>query len=167
MNDSIESIELDCDTTKSNNGSTKQTYKDRKLEHKLKKYEAMLKKEGVSRVSDSQVFIQYNFFLLFSSIVWSKFLFVGNCGLNNNISCSLLESTFEQYGKIIDIVMPKAKSYSFVIYQDSESTSRAVQELQSQVITTNQTPICFYLFPVDKGNFIQPNPNLVLSVFNR
>ena len=46
--------------------------------------------------------------------------------------------------------MPKNKSYSFAIYQNPDSTTRAIETLQAQVITTNQTPICFYLFPVDK-----------------
>lgn len=47
--------------------------------------------------------------------------------------------------------MPLKKSYAFVIYEHAESTKLAIENLQSQVITVNQTPICFYLFPVDKG----------------
>ena len=81
-----------------------------------------------------------------------QFLFVGNCGLDNNISYAYLEETFQQYGKIIDIIMPKKKPYSFIIYENKESTRNAIQCLQNQIITTNQTPIFFYLFPVDKGN---------------
>lgn len=81
-----------------------------------------------------------------------KFLFVGNCGLDNNISADFIEKKFSPYGKIVDIVMPKKKSYSFVIFDEPRSTDQAIKHLQSQMITTNnQTSLCFYLFPVDKG----------------
>lgn len=78
-------------------------------------------------------------------------MFVGNCGLDNNISQDYLEETFGRFGKVVDVVMPKKKSYSFVLFEDKQSTSLAIEKLQGQVITTNQTPICFYLFPVDRG----------------
>ena len=62
-----------------------------------------------------------------------------------------MEATFEKFGKLVDVLMPKKKSYAFVIYEDKQSTIRAIENLQAQVITENQTPICFYMFPVDKG----------------
>ena len=61
--------------------------------------------------------------------------------------------------------MPKKKSYAFVIYDNVESTKLAIQSLQSQVITVNQTPIWFYLFPVDKG--ILYIEVLVVNIFNQ
>lgn len=47
--------------------------------------------------------------------------------------------------------MPKKKSYAFIIYENENSTNQAICDLQSQIITCNQTPILFYLFPVDRG----------------
>lgn len=79
-------------------------------------------------------------------------MFVGNCGLDNNISADFIEKKFNPFGKIVDIVMQKKKPYSFIIYEEPISTEQAINQLQSQIITTNnQTSICFYLFPVDKG----------------
>ena len=79
-------------------------------------------------------------------------MFVGNCGLDNNISYDFLEEKFSPYGKIVDIVMQIKKSYSFIIYEDPISAQKAIDALQSKVITTtNQNSICYYLFPVDKG----------------
>ncbi len=78
-------------------------------------------------------------------------MFVGNCGLDNNISCEFLEETFSKYGKVIDIVMPKKRSYAFIIYENESSTNQAIENLQSKIITCNQTPILFYLFQVDRG----------------
>lgn len=79
-------------------------------------------------------------------------MFVGNCGLDNNISADFIENKFSLFGKIVDIVMQKKRSYSFIIYEEPSSTEKAINQLQSQLITTsNQTSVCFYLFPVDKG----------------
>lgn len=78
-------------------------------------------------------------------------MFVGNCGLANNVSYEFLEEKFGSFGRIVDIVMQKKKSYAFVIYEDKNSASLAMNTLQTKVITCNQTPICFYIFPVDKG----------------
>ncbi|RNA26571.1 SDA1 -like protein [Brachionus plicatilis] len=110
-------------------------YRNKKLEHKLKKYESIIKKlDNIKRVDDD-----------------SQFLFVGNCGLDNNISADFIEEKFRTFGKIIDIIMQKKKPYSFIIFEEPQSTQKAINQLQSQVITTNnQTTLCFYLFPVDK-----------------
>ena len=62
-----------------------------------------------------------------------------------------MEATFEKFGKLVDVLMPKKKSYAFVIYEEKESSLKAIEKLQAQVITENQTPICFYMFPVDRG----------------
>ena len=80
---------------------------------------------------------------------------MGNCGLANNVSYEFLEETFSCFGKIVDIVMQKKKSYAFVIYEEKNSAQLAANTLQSKVITCNQTPICFYIFPVDKGKFLK------------
>lgn len=80
-----------------------------------------------------------------------EFLFVGNGGLSNNISHDFLQETFSQFGKITDIVMQRKKPYSFVIYEEKQSAMLAVEKLQATEITKNQTPIFFYIFPVDKG----------------
>lgn len=60
---------------------------------------------------------------------------------------------FSKYGTIIDIIMQKKKSYSFVVYEDIKSTDVAINELQGKLIETNetQTPIVYYMFKVDKG----------------
>ncbi|CAF0720566.1 unnamed protein product [Brachionus calyciflorus] len=134
MSDTTEEFnELEISETSS--GSKKNPYKDRKLEHKLNKYEAVIKKlDNINRVYGD-----------------SQFLFVGNCGLDNNISADYLEEKFSPFGKIVDTVMQKKKSYSFIIFEDPKSAQKAIDSLQSQIITTNnQTVICFYLFPVDK-----------------
>jgi len=81
-------------------------------------------------------------------------LFVGNGGLNNNISYEFLYETFSHYGKILDIVMQKKKPYSFVIFESESSVRDAIEQLQATQITTNQTPIMFYLLPVDIGSFL-------------
>jgi alkylated DNA repair protein alkB homolog 8 len=78
-------------------------------------------------------------------------LFVGNCGLANNVTYEFLNETFNQFGNVVDIIMQKKKSYAFIIYEDKNSTKLAIENLQSKIINTNsQTPICFYLFAVDK-----------------
>lgn len=56
--------------------------------------------------------------------------------------------------------MQPKRSYSFVIFEDKNSTNIAIQDLQSKTITCNQSPICFYLFPVNKGF------NLMLVLFD-
>jgi RNA recognition motif-containing protein len=92
-----------------------------------------------------------------------KYLFVGNCGLDNNISSEFVHEVFRKHGQIIDIVMQKKKPYSFIIYENPESSIKAIESLQGQVITTNQTPICFYLFTVDKGSsFMSVERNRIL-----
>jgi hypothetical protein len=64
INDKFDSIELsenDESLEESSNdiiksGAKKKSYKDRKLDHKLNKYEAILKKlENINRVTSSQV----------------------------------------------------------------------------------------------------------------
>lgn len=115
------------------NLSKKKDFQTRKLETKLKKYEMILKNvEKIERV------------------VQSQFLFIGNGGLNNNISYEFLEETFSKYGPITDIIMQKKKSYSFVIYEDETAASLATSSLHNSEITQNQTPIFFYIFPVDR-----------------
>lgn len=115
-----------------NNVSNK--YKDRKLDHRLTKYEAIIKKvEKIDRIEGD-----------------SEYLFVGNCGLENNVSYEFLNETFSEFGKVIDIIMQKRKSYAFIIYENKESPRLAIESLQSKVIACNQTPICFYIFPVNK-----------------
>lgn len=47
--------------------------------------------------------------------------------------------------------MPKKKSYAFVIYENKQASLNAIKTLQAQVFTQNQTPICFYMFNVDRG----------------
>ncbi len=84
--------------------------------------------------------------------------------MDNNISCEFLEDTFSKYGKVIDIVMPKKKSYSFIIYECENSTKQAIENLQSEIITSNQTPILFYLFPVDRGK-VYYNKNVIKFYF--
>lgn len=74
--------------------------------------------------------------------------------MENNVSQTFIEETFSKYGKLVDVVMPMKKSYAFVIYEDTASTKLAIQNLQSQIITENQTPIVYYLFPVDRRNTI-------------
>ena len=81
-------------------------------------------------------------------------MFVGNCGLGNNIGQEMLEDTFVKFGQIVDVVMGAKKPYSFVIFEEPQSTLKAINELQGKVITCNQTPICFYLFAVDRGKVI-------------
>ena len=71
--------------------------------------------------------------------------------MNNNISYEFLEETFSKYGPITDIIMQKKKSYSFVIYEDETAASLATSSLHNSEITQNQTPIFFYIFPVDRG----------------
>ena len=71
--------------------------------------------------------------------------------MENHVSYEQLESTFNQYGQLVDVVMPARRSYAYVIYQDPLSSLDAISHLQAQVVTVNQTPVCFYLFPVDRG----------------
>lgn len=47
--------------------------------------------------------------------------------------------------------MQKKKSYSFIIYKQKSAAALAVKSLQATEITKNQTPILFYMFPVDRG----------------
>ena len=47
--------------------------------------------------------------------------------------------------------MQKKKSYAFIIYEEKSSARLATESLQAKMITCNQTPICFYIFPVDRG----------------
>lgn len=130
-------VSIDDDKLDENQNLTskaqKADYQQRKLDGKLKKYEMILKNaEKINRVDESE------------------FLFIGNGGLNNNISYEFLEETFTQFGKITDIIMQKKKSYSFVIYENQSSARQAINKLQATEITKNQTPILFYIFPVDK-----------------
>lgn len=47
--------------------------------------------------------------------------------------------------------MESKKSYSFIIFEQTESTAKAIEDLQEKEIECkSQTPIHFYLFPVDK-----------------
>lgn len=98
--------------------------------------------------------------------VYLQYLFVGNCGLDNNISYDYLEETFGAFGQVIDIIMPAKKSYAFVIFEEPLATEKAIASLQSKVITSNQTPICFYLFPVDRGSLLT-DTNCFSSWLNR
>ncbi len=49
--------------------------------------------------------------------------------------------------------MQKKKSYSFIVYENENSTQTAIECLQGKTIETSdsQTPMCYYLFSVDKG----------------
>lgn len=49
--------------------------------------------------------------------------------------------------------MQKKKPYSFVIYENEVSSQRAINALQGKTIeiADSQTPMCYYLFYVDKG----------------
>jgi hypothetical protein len=47
--------------------------------------------------------------------------------------------------------MQRKKPYSFVIYEDKLAAMLATEKLQATEITRNQTPIFFYIFPVNKG----------------
>ena len=76
---------------------------------------------------------------------------MGNGGLENNISYDFLKELFGKYGKIVEIIMQKKRSYAFIIYEDKESANSSVRQLQATEITKNQTPIFFYLISVDKG----------------
>ncbi len=71
--------------------------------------------------------------------------------MENNISGDYLESVFSKFGTVIDIVMPKRKSHAFIVFDSESSADKAISELQFQEITSNQTPILYYLFPVDRG----------------
>lgn len=174
----LTSLELESDELSSKesisareHSAKSSSYYDRKLEGRLRKYEIYLKNhENINRVNnENQViheikndenknqrltnqpsYLEINSFLL----LCIKFLFVGNGGLENNISSSFLYETFGQFGHVIDVIMPKKRSYAFVIYAEGEASSRAIQKLQGQVITRNQTPICFYMFNVDRGKII-------------
>ena len=50
--------------------------------------------------------------------------------------------------------MEKKKPYSFIIFENESSTQHAIECLQGKTINDGDslTPMCFYLFPVNKGN---------------
>ena len=162
--DERESLELDVNK----NETTRKRFKERKLEHKIKKYEAIIKKlENINRLAESSSQVRqkkkkkrkeaaqhkssmtkHSNFLCYLF----KFLFIGNCGLENNVTAAFIEETFSKFGRIIDVITPKKKPYSFLIYESVDSVKQAIEHLQGRSIAINQTLPYFVLFPVDKGS---------------
>ena len=52
--------------------------------------------------------------------------------------------------------MQKKKPYSFIIYENEYSVKNAIDSLQGKIIEINdsQTPMCYYLLPVDGGKIL-------------
>ena len=55
------------------------------------------------------------------------------------------------YGNLIDIVIPKKKSFMFVVYENEVSTRTAINNLHDKSTKIDQDSFIFYLFPVNSG----------------